>query len=86
MNQAGASVRAIRRRNGAQIAGSNFTQTLPGSAMLSWTLAFFILAMVAAFFGFSGIAAGASQIAWILFVLFLVLFAVSLIRGRGPRV
>jgi uncharacterized membrane protein YtjA (UPF0391 family) len=53
--------------------------------MLSWTLAFFVLALVAALFGFSGIAGAASQIAWILFVLFLIAFAVSLIRGRGPR-
>ena len=53
--------------------------------MLSWTLAFFLLAIVAALFGFSGIAGAASQIAWIRFVLFLVAFAVSLIKGRGPR-
>ena len=53
--------------------------------MLSWTVTFFLLAIVAAFFGFTGIAAGMEQIAWILFVLFLVLFVVSLVRGRrGP--
>lgn len=60
--------------------------------MLTWTLAFFILAIVAAVLGFSGLAAGLQQIAWVLFVLFLVLFAVSLIRGSsrpwrgGPRI
>lgn len=54
--------------------------------MLNWTLAFFVVAVVAALFGFSGIAAGAENIAWILFVLFLVLFAVSLIRGRSAKV
>jgi uncharacterized membrane protein YtjA (UPF0391 family) len=59
---------------------------LQESVMLSWTLAFFLLAIVAALFGFSGIAGAATQIAWILFVLFLVLFAISLIRGRGPRI
>jgi uncharacterized membrane protein YtjA (UPF0391 family) len=53
--------------------------------MLSWALAFFILAIVAALFGLTGLAAGMTQIAWILFVLFLVAFAVSLIRGRGPK-
>jgi uncharacterized membrane protein YtjA (UPF0391 family) len=68
----------------ARLRQSNQTDLI-GVAMLSWTLAFFVLAIVAALFGFSGIAGAASQIAWILFVLFLVAFAVSLIRGRGPR-
>jgi uncharacterized membrane protein YtjA (UPF0391 family) len=49
--------------------------------MLSWALTFFVLAIIAAVFGFGGIAAGASQIAQVLFFLFLVLFIVSLIRG-----
>ena len=57
--------------------------------MLSWALTFFIVAIIAAVLGFGGIAAGASSIAQILFVVFLVLFAVSLIaglvRGRSPR-
>jgi len=56
------------------------------SKMLSWALTFFVLALIAAVFGFGGIAAGAASIGKILFFLFLVLFAVSLIanvtRGR----
>jgi uncharacterized membrane protein YtjA (UPF0391 family) len=58
-------------------------------AMLSWAIAFFIIAIVAAVFGFGGIAAGAADIAKILFFLFLIAFLVSLVvgwRGRGPRV
>jgi uncharacterized membrane protein YtjA (UPF0391 family) len=51
--------------------------------MLSWALTFFVLAIIAAIFGFGNIAAGASTIAQILFVLFLVLFVVSLIAGRA---
>ncbi len=55
--------------------------------MLSWALAFFIIAIIAAVFGFGGIAAGATEIAKILFFLFVILFAVSLVaglvRGRG---
>lgn len=51
--------------------------------MLSWTLAFFLLAIVAAVLGFTGIAAGAEQIAWVLFVLFIALFVVSLFRGSS---
>lgn len=54
--------------------------------MLSWALTFFVLAIIAAVFGFGGIAAGATSIAKILFFLFLVLFVISLItnavRGR----
>jgi uncharacterized membrane protein YtjA (UPF0391 family) len=57
--------------------------------MLQWAVVFFIVAIVAAVFGFGGIAAGAVDIAKILFFVFLVLFAVSLIVGlvrRGGRI
>jgi uncharacterized membrane protein YtjA (UPF0391 family) len=53
-----------------------------GNIMLSWTLAFLVVALIAAFFGFAGIAGTAAWIAQVLFVLFLVLFLVSLIFGR----
>lgn len=57
--------------------------------MLSWALAFFIVAIVAAVFGFGGIAAGAQGIAQVLFFLFIIAFAISLIvslvTGRSPR-
>ena len=54
--------------------------------MLSWAVGFFILALVAAFFGFGGIASSAAGIAKVLLVLFVIGFIVSLIlglRGRG---
>ncbi len=56
--------------------------------MLSWSLTFFIVALIAAVFGFTGIATGAASIAKILFFLFLVLFLISLIlpRFRGPTI
>ena len=50
--------------------------------MLNWSITFFILAIVAAIFGFGGIAAEAVGIAKILFLVFLVLFLVSLVTGR----
>ena len=53
--------------------------------MLSWALAFFIVAIIAAIFGFTGIAAGAAEIAKILFVVFVVLFLVSLVAGLLRR-
>ena len=56
--------------------------------MLHWALVFFVVALIAAIFGFGGIAAGAVEIARILFFIFLVLFVISLIAGgfRRPTV
>ncbi len=54
--------------------------------MLYWAAVFFVIAIVAAVFGFGDIAEGATSIAKILFFVFLVLFVISLIanvvRGR----
>lgn len=49
--------------------------------MLRWTLVFFIISIVAAFFGFSGISETSAGIAQILFYIFLVIFIFSLIIG-----
>lgn len=48
---------------------------------LRWALIFFIVAVVAAVFGFGGIAAGAAGVAEILFYVFVGLFLISLIAG-----
>ncbi len=53
--------------------------------MLGWAVVFLIVAIVAAIFGFGGIAAGAVAIAKILFWIFLVLFIISLITGYARR-
>lgn len=53
--------------------------------MLRYSIIFFIVALVAALFGFGGIAAGATEIAKILFFIFLVLFVVSLVAGLFRR-
>jgi uncharacterized membrane protein YtjA (UPF0391 family) len=50
--------------------------------MLRWTVIFLVIAIIAAVFGFGNIAAGATDIAKILFFIFLVLFVLSLIFGR----
>jgi uncharacterized membrane protein YtjA (UPF0391 family) len=50
-------------------------------AMLKWALIFFVVAIIAAAFGFTGIAAGAAGIAKILFFLFVALFVVMLLLG-----
>jgi uncharacterized membrane protein YtjA (UPF0391 family) len=49
--------------------------------LLKWAAIFFVIALIAAAFGFTGIAAGATEIAKILFYLFLVIFIILLIAG-----
>jgi uncharacterized membrane protein YtjA (UPF0391 family) len=53
--------------------------------MMGLALTFFIIAIIAALFGFGGIAAGAASIAKILFFVFLVVFLVSLVMGLSRR-
>lgn len=56
--------------------------------MLRWALVFLVIALVAGAMGLFQVQAISSQIAWILFVVFLILFVVSLVAGRrtGPPV
>lgn len=55
--------------------------------MLRWALIFFVVAIVAAIFGFGGVAGDAAWIGKILLVVFVILAIVSLIFGRrGPAV
>jgi uncharacterized membrane protein YtjA (UPF0391 family) len=62
-------------------------QSSGGEDMLGWAVVFLIIALVAAVFGFGGIAAASAGIAKLLFIIFLVLFVISLIFGwRGRRV
>ncbi|MBT9594753.1 MAG: DUF1328 domain-containing protein [Vitreoscilla sp.] len=49
--------------------------------MLHYTVVFLVIALIAALFGFGGIAAGAVGIAKILFVVFLVLALASFLFG-----
>jgi len=51
--------------------------------MLSWALAFLVIALIAAVLGFGVVAGTAAWVAKVLFVVFLVLFVVSLVAGRG---
>jgi uncharacterized membrane protein YtjA (UPF0391 family) len=55
--------------------------------MLGWALAFFILAIAAAAFGFGGIAGASAGIAQVLFFVFLALLVITFvaraIRGRS---
>ncbi len=53
--------------------------------MLQYAGIFLVIALVAALFGFTGIVAGAVEIARILFFIFLVLFVASFITGLLRR-
>ena len=57
-------------------------------SILRWALIFLIVAIVAAIFGFGNIAAAATDIARVLFFIFIVVFLLLmigwLIRGKGP--
>jgi uncharacterized membrane protein YtjA (UPF0391 family) len=54
--------------------------------MFSWAIAFFVIALIAAIFGFGGLAAGAAGIAKIIFVVALIMAIISFIAGRRPAV
>jgi uncharacterized membrane protein YtjA (UPF0391 family) len=55
--------------------------------MLYWALVFLVAALVAGILGFGAIAGTAAWIAKVLFVVFLIMFVVSLVFGRrGPVV
>jgi uncharacterized membrane protein YtjA (UPF0391 family) len=53
--------------------------------MLYYAVAFFVIALVAALFGFGGIAAGAVGIAKILFFVFVVMAVATLVVGLLRR-
>ena len=55
--------------------------------MLWWALVFFIVSVLAAIFGFGGIAGAAASVAQVIFYVALIFFVLSFIvylfRGRG---
>ena len=55
--------------------------------MVRWAILFFIIALVAAIFGFGGIAGDAAWMGKVLLVVFLILAVVSMLFGkRGTAV
>ncbi|MBU2580350.1 MAG: DUF1328 domain-containing protein [Alphaproteobacteria bacterium] len=56
--------------------------------MLGWAVTFLVVALIAAVLGFGGVAAVSVELAQIVFWVFLVLFAISLVysmvTGRRP--
>lgn len=70
---------SLPRCSGARCSGHWETR------MLHYAVVFFIIALIAAVFGFGGIAAGAVGIAKVLFFIFLILAAVSFIANAVRR-
>lgn len=58
--------------------------------MLGWAITFLLVALVAAVFGFGGIAGTAVEIAKLIFFVAIVLFAISavvgMLRGRSSSI
>ena len=56
--------------------------------LIRWAAGFFVVALIAAVFGYSGLASGlmgiAKFICFIFVVLFVLAFLAHLFRGRGP--
>lgn len=51
--------------------------------MVRWAILFFIIALIAAVFGFTGLAGDAAWVGKVLLVVFLILAVVSAVLGRG---
>jgi len=51
--------------------------------LLSWVLIFLVVALVAGFFGFGGVANESAWIAKVLFFIFLVLFIIAWMQDMG---
>jgi uncharacterized membrane protein YtjA (UPF0391 family) len=49
--------------------------------MIKWAIIFFIISVIAGFFGFTGVAAGSRSIAKVLFFIAIVIFLIVLIFG-----
>ena len=54
--------------------------------MLYYALMFLIVGLVAGALGLAGVAAVASQISWVLFLIGVIFVAIHMVRGRGPSI
>jgi uncharacterized membrane protein YtjA (UPF0391 family) len=75
-----------RRENGIGRHDGALPDSVGGHVMFSWALVFLVIALVAALLGLSGIAGTATNIAWLLFLVGLVMAVVFFVRGRSTRV
>ena len=52
--------------------------------MLHWALTFFVIALIAALLGFSGVAGMSAEIGWLLVVVAVIFLIVGVVAGRRP--
>jgi len=52
--------------------------------MLQWALTFFVIALIAALLGFSGVAGMSAEIGWIFVVVAVIFLIVGVLSGRRP--
>ena len=53
------------------------------SALVKWAIVFFVISLIAALFGFGGVAEGAADIAQVLFFVFLAVCALLFVLGMA---
>ena len=78
-----AGVQHSGMRNAITYSVLQFTTHISEAVMARWAIIFFVIALVAALFGFGGIAGDAAWIGQILLVVFLILAVLSMVFGRG---
>jgi uncharacterized membrane protein YtjA (UPF0391 family) len=64
---------------------SRDTRDERSGVMLHYALVFLIVGLVAGLLGLGGVAAIAGQIAWVLFLVALILIVVHMVQGRRPH-
>jgi uncharacterized membrane protein YtjA (UPF0391 family) len=77
---------ALKTRKMAPFEQKSAILRAKGTHMLSYTITFLVIAIIAGVLGFGLVAGLAMEIARILFFVFLVLFVASLVSGRRPPV
>ena len=79
------AVSIVRRKAVAHTGSGTFTHSplfpFQESPMLHYAVVFFVIALVAALFGFGGIATSAAGIGKILFIIFIILALASFLYG-----
>jgi uncharacterized membrane protein YtjA (UPF0391 family) len=63
---------------GSPVAGSRKAKLM---SLLKWALIFFLISIIAAVFGFTGVSAASADVARILFYIFVVIFLALLVLG-----
>jgi uncharacterized membrane protein YtjA (UPF0391 family) len=75
--------KGAQRAYPAASSGDDSTNRPEDSDMMQWAVIFLVIAILAGLFGLSGIAGAATNIAWILFLVGLILAAIFYFRGRS---